>query len=76
MAAPTDRVRTIHDAEWSSIATIRGGGAKRLVASGRLDTFRATWAEASDIAEGIAIDGNAARLLEVGVGSPVVHVGV
>lgn len=75
MVAATDRIRTIHDAEWSSVAVIKGGGAKRLVATGRLDGFRATWGQTTDTAEGIAIDAAAARLLEVGVGSPVVHVG-
>jgi arginine N-succinyltransferase len=74
VTAPTDQIRTIREARSETIAEIGDGGPmKALVASGRLKDFRACCASTKRLPKkGIRIDGEAAELLEVGVGDTVV----
>ncbi len=72
MAAATDRIRTIRTAVTAPVAAVADGGTRRLVASGRLDGFRACWGE---VGEGATVAPEAATLLGVGVGDGITHVG-
>jgi arginine N-succinyltransferase len=74
--APTDQIRTIRESRADKIAEIgEGGTIKMLVAAGRLEDFRACCASVKKLPKrGIRIDEEAAALLEVKVGDPVVMV--
>lgn len=76
VTAPTDQIRTIHESRADKIAEIgEGGTLKMLVATGRLKDFRAVYASVKKLPkQGIRIDAEAAALLEVKVGDPVVMV--
>jgi arginine N-succinyltransferase len=74
--APTDQIRTIRESRSDKVAEIgEGGTLKMLVATGRLKDFRACCASVKKLPKrGIRIDAEAAELLEVEVGDPVVMV--
>ena len=74
--APTDHIRTIRDSSVDTVVEIADGGLqKMLVARGRLDEFRACCASVRKVpGEGLCIDPEAARLLEVGIGDEIVAV--
>lgn len=77
VTAATDQIRTLREAQTETISRIDDNGAsKMMVASGRLNNFRACFASVKKIAkQGISIDREAAELLEVGVGDTLVMVG-
>ncbi|MBU3079408.1 arginine N-succinyltransferase [Sphingomonas quercus] len=70
MVAATDALRSIRLAERSVLAGIAPGGARSLIASGRLADFRACWGLSG---EGM-IDAGAAALLDVAPGDEVIRV--
>src|SRR5947209_8914475 len=74
VSAPTDHIRTIRESRTDTVSEIGGdGGAKMLVATGRLKDFRACCASVRKLPrKGIAIDAEAAELLEAKVGDQVV----
>jgi arginine N-succinyltransferase len=74
VTAPTDQIRTIREAHSHKVAEISDGGpAKMLVASGRLQDFRACCASVKKLPKkGICIDREAAELLEIEVGDEIV----
>jgi arginine N-succinyltransferase len=74
--APTDQIRTIRESRPDKVREIGDGGtAKMLVAAGRLQDFRACCASVKKLPkQGIRIDEEAARLLEVEVGDQVLMV--
>ncbi|HJP68086.1 MAG TPA: arginine N-succinyltransferase [Sphingomicrobium sp.] len=76
VTAQTDHIRTIREARAETIAEIAdGGSAKMLVAAGQLQDFRACCASVRRLPKrGIAIDREAAELLEVEVGDELVMV--
>jgi arginine N-succinyltransferase len=71
-----DDIRTIRESRSDTVREIADGGKqKALVASGRLKDFRACCASVSKLPKkGIAIDHEAAELLEVEIGDPVLLV--
>jgi arginine N-succinyltransferase len=75
VTAQTDRIRTIQQSIPETVEEIGDAGkAKMIVAAGRLKTFRACCATVKRLKKGIAIDPEAARLLEVKVGDKVLAV--
>ena len=74
MIAPTDQIRTIRESRTDTVSEIGGdGGTKMLVATGRLKDFRACSASVRKLPrKGVAIDAEAAELLEAKVGDQVV----
>lgn len=76
VTAPTDEIRTIRESRLEKLCEIGDGGSmKMLVATGRLRDFRACCASVKKLPrQGIRIDEEAAELLEVKVGDPVVMV--
>jgi len=75
MTAETDRVRSIVEAKDGQIvATDLEEGSKALVAVGRLGDFVACYAQIKRAEGGVAIDANAARLLDVKPGDTIAHV--
>ena len=76
VTAPTDQIRTIRESRAEKVAEIgEGGTLKMLVATGRLKDFRAVCASVKKLPkQGIRIDAEAAALLEVKVGDPVLMV--
>jgi len=76
VTAQTDKIRTIKDSEPYRVAAIGdGGNLKVLLASGRLNDFRACCAMVSKVPkEGLRLDPETAKLLDVGVGDQVVAV--
>ena len=76
VTAPTDQIRTIRESKAETVAEIGdGGSSKLLVAAGRLKNFRACCASVRKLGkQGIAIDAEAAGLLEIEVGDKVVTV--
>lgn len=77
MVAHTDRIRSVVDAVDSVVARVADtGGEQRLVAAGRLDSFRAAYAHLETLDDGtVVIDPTGARLLGVGAGDTITHVG-
>lgn len=73
VTAPTDQIRTIREARSDTICEIGDGGTvKMLVAAGGLKDFRACCASVKKLPrQGVCIDAQAAGLLEIGVGDPV-----
>jgi arginine N-succinyltransferase len=76
VTADTDDIRTIRESTSETVCEIaEGGKVKALVAAGRLKDFRCCCATIRRMPKkGIAIDPEAAELLEVGVGDEVVMV--
>ena len=69
----TDDIRTIRESTLETVGEItEGGGDKALVGSGRLNDFRACCASVRKLPDkGVAIDRDAAELLEVEVGDEI-----
>lgn len=76
VTADTDDIRTIREATSETVCEIaEGGKLKALVAAGRLKNFRACCASVRKLPrKGIAIDPEAAELLEIGISDEVVVV--
>ena len=76
VTARTDQIRTIREARTEKLCEIADGGtSKMLVATGRLKEFRACCASAKRVAgKGLAIDREAAELLDVEVGDELLVV--
>jgi arginine N-succinyltransferase len=76
VTADTDDIRTIRESTIDTVAEIADGGkVKALVATGRLKDFRACCATIRRLPKaGVAIDRQAAELLEVKVGDQIVVV--
>jgi arginine N-succinyltransferase len=76
VTAATDKVRTIREAKPETVCEIADGGhIKMLIAAGRLKSFRACSASVKRLPKkGLSIDPEAAALLEVKVGDPVIAV--
>lgn len=68
MTARTDRVMTIRDSQTAPITLIAPTGSSSIVATGRLNDFRACHARVSTFKEGVSIDPDAAEALRVTVG--------
>jgi arginine N-succinyltransferase len=77
VTALTDRIRTIRESTEETVTEIgEGGRTKVLLAAGRLKDFRACCAQVKRLPKkGIAIDQDAAELLEIKVGDRVIAVG-
>ena len=73
VTARTDDIRSIREGRTEKVAEIaEDGPLKMLVSAGRLFDFRACYANVKKLArQGIQIDAEAAKLLEVGVGDTV-----
>ena len=76
VTADTDDIRTLRESRRETICEISGGGkVKALVGSGRLKEFRACCASIKRLPKkGVAIDPEAAALLEVEVGDEIMVV--
>jgi arginine N-succinyltransferase len=76
VTASTDNIRTVREAKAETVTEIGDGGPlKMLVAAGRLKNFRACCASVRRLPrKGISIDAEAAALLQIKVGDPVVAV--
>ncbi|MCL6678769.1 arginine N-succinyltransferase [Sphingomonas sp. RG327] len=76
VTCPTDQIRTIRQSDVHSVAEIgEGGKQKVLIATGRLNSFRACCATIGKVPKkGLCIDRQTADLLEVEVGDKVVAV--
>jgi len=77
VTAQTDQIRTIRESTEETVCEIgEGGRTKVLLAAGRLKDFRACCANIKRMPKkGIAIDEDAAELLEIKVGDKVIAVG-
>jgi arginine N-succinyltransferase len=75
LSVATDQLRSIAAARAGVIGAVAGGGVHSLVATGRLAAFRAAYGFVATREDGsIALDPDAAALLEVRVGDRIVHV--
>lgn len=74
MTARTDQVKSIREATEAPLAATAPGGTDAIVASGRLNGFRACYARASIDECGVTLDPQAAALLGVDAGAPILHV--
>lgn len=74
MTARTDQIATIRDRCERRVAAIGEGGSPSLLATGRLADFRACMGDATVRDDGIVIDAEAARALNVAVGDTVSQV--
>lgn len=75
VTADTDDIRTVRESTTETVCEIvEGGKTKALVAAGRLNDFRCCCASVRKGKKGIAIDSQAADLLEVKVGDEVLVV--
>jgi arginine N-succinyltransferase len=76
VTCPTDRIRTVRESKRETVAEIsEGGGLKMLVAAGRLRNFACCFASVKKMGrKGVAIDAEAADLLNVSVGDEVLTV--
>lgn len=76
VTAQTDRIRTIRESSEETVCEIgEGGRTKVLLATGRLKNFRACCGNIKRLPKkGIAIDKDAAELLEIKVGDKVIAV--
>lgn len=76
VTVPTDQIRTIHESQHETIAEIGEAGTKKmLVATGRLNDFRACFASLRKVSDkGLCMDREAAELLEVSEGDQVLVV--
>ncbi len=75
MTARTDQIATIRDRGTGKVVAIEGGGKASLLSTGRLGAFRACLGEVTVRDDGIVIDAEAARALDVAVGDTLSHVG-
>jgi arginine N-succinyltransferase len=72
----TDNIRTIEESEDYTVTEIGDGGSqKMLLATGRLNDFRACWGSVKKAPKkGLCLDSEAAELLEVEVGDQLLGV--
>ena len=77
MTAPTDRIKSVAEAETSRVTRIgTSTGTKRLASAGRLTNFRAAYVQVEHFwGDEVAIDEVGARLLGVEEGDTIAHVG-
>ncbi|MGL4313755.1 MAG: arginine N-succinyltransferase, partial [Sphingomonas sp.] len=75
MTARTDQVRTIREAQTSTIVAVQSGGKRALAATGQWQDFRAAFAHVELLADGVAIDADAAHALNVGPGDSIDWIG-
>jgi arginine N-succinyltransferase len=71
MTARTDQVRTVRDAQRSIVSAVQSGGKRALAATGRWQEFRAAFAHIMPLEDGVAIDADAARTLNVSPGDSI-----
>ena len=76
VTVPTDQIRTIRESHTETVAEIADGGAqKAIVATGRLNDFRACCASVRKVPKkGVCLDRNAAELLQVSEGDEILMV--
>ena len=74
MIAATDAIRSVAQAAAATFTGTADGGTQALVATGRLDAFRAAYAQVSPAEGGVALDPDAAGLLALRPGDAVIHV--
>ncbi|KQM66729.1 MULTISPECIES: arginine N-succinyltransferase [unclassified Sphingomonas] len=74
MTARTDQIATIRDRRERQVVAIGDGGSPSLLATGRLAEFRACLGDVTVTDDGIVIDADAARALNVAVGDTVSQV--
>lgn len=74
MTARTDQIATIRDRRERQVVAIGEGGTPSLLSTGRLSDFRACMGDATVRDDGIVIDAEAARALNVAVGDTVSQV--
>jgi arginine N-succinyltransferase len=76
MTAKTDQVRTIREAQSTTVAAIdNDGGEPALIATGRLADFRCAYGRLRPCGEGVAIDRTCATALAVTENAEISHVG-
>jgi len=76
MTAKTDQVRTIREAQSTTVAAIdNDGGEAALIATGRLADFRCAYGRLRPCGEGVAIDRTCATALAVTEDAEISHVG-
>ncbi len=71
MTARTDHVRTISAAQTSTITAVQSGGKRALASAGQWQDFRCAFAHIQTLGDGVAIDAEAARALNVGPGDSI-----
>jgi arginine N-succinyltransferase len=71
MTARTDQVRSIAAAHTTQIVAIGSGGKRAIAATGRWQDFRAAFAHIAASGDGVTIDAEAARALDVGPGDSI-----
>ncbi len=74
MIAATEAIRSVAQAREALFTGTAAGGTQALVATGRLDAFRATYGQLTPDGDGVAIDSEAAELLAIASGDRVIHV--
>ncbi|WP_010545559.1 arginine N-succinyltransferase [Sphingomonas elodea] len=74
MTARTDQVKTVREAQRSTIAAIAPGGEQALVATGRLASFQAALAQVAPNDGGISLDPVSAEALGVQIGDELLWV--
>lgn len=76
MTAKTDQVRTIREAQSTTVTAIdNDGGEPALIATGRLADFRCAYGRLRPCGEGVAIDRTCATALAVTENAEISHVG-
>ncbi|MFA6114977.1 MAG: arginine N-succinyltransferase [Sphingomonas sp.] len=76
MTAKTDQVRTIREAQSTTVAAIdNDGGEAALIATGRLADFRCAYGRLRPCGEGVAIDRTCATALAIAEDAEISHVG-
>jgi arginine N-succinyltransferase len=71
MTARTDQVRSVAAAHTAPIVAITTGGKRAIAATGRWQDFRAAFAHISASGDGVSIDAEAARALQVEPGDSI-----
>jgi arginine N-succinyltransferase len=75
MTARTDRVRSVREARDAAVvACDRDGGTEALVAAGKLRDFRCTYGRIREAGDGVVLDPDAARALNVGEDAGVTYI--
>ena len=77
VTARTDKIKTVMDAEWLSVAGVGGeGGTPTMLASGMLHDFVACYSQAKRTDNGeLLIEAKAMEMLNIGAGDRVLAVG-
>jgi arginine N-succinyltransferase len=75
MTARTDRVRTVRDARDAPVVTCdHDGGTEALIAAGKLRDFRCAYGRVREAGDGVVIDPDAARALNVGEDTSITYI--